>query len=151
MNVRGWFEKLHFFSLHNSNIASYKEKWCRVCVPFFIEKSPKSLLIRGLVFLCGEIGIRTRDTILSYTRFPGVPLKPLEHLSRNEWNGNYFPSSITTSLFSSRRRSFSPSAFTVATLPMASRTFLSAFMFSSGPAIMVVAMLPKVKSLPSRV
>ena len=26
-------------------------------------------------------GIRTRDTILSYTRFPGVPLKPLEHLS----------------------------------------------------------------------
>ena len=32
-------------------------------------------------FSCGEIGIRTRDTILSYTRFPGVPLKPLEHLS----------------------------------------------------------------------
>ena len=32
-------------------------------------------------FRCGEIGIRTRDTILSYTRFPGVPLKPLEHLS----------------------------------------------------------------------
>ena len=30
---------------------------------------------------CGENGIRTRDTILSYTRFPGVPLKPLEHLS----------------------------------------------------------------------
>ena len=33
------------------------------------------------IFPCGEIGIRTRDTILSYTRFPGVPLKPLEHLS----------------------------------------------------------------------
>lgn len=33
-------------------------------------------------YSCGEIGIRTRDTILSYTRFPGVPLKPLEHLSR---------------------------------------------------------------------
>ena len=31
----------------------------------------------------GEIGIRTRDTILSYTRFPGVPLKPLEHLSND--------------------------------------------------------------------
>ena len=29
----------------------------------------------------GEIGIRTRDTLLAYTRFPGVPLKPLEHLS----------------------------------------------------------------------
>ena len=36
---------------------------------------------RGPGFSCGEIGIRTRDTILSYTRFPGVPLKPLEHLS----------------------------------------------------------------------
>ena len=35
------------------------------------------------IFPCGEIGIRTRDTILSYTRFPGVPLKPLEHLSCN--------------------------------------------------------------------
>ena len=31
---------------------------------------------------CGETEIRTRDTLLEYTRFPGVPLKPLEHLSR---------------------------------------------------------------------
>ncbi len=30
---------------------------------------------------CGETEIRTRDTLLAYTRFPGVPLKPLEHLS----------------------------------------------------------------------
>lgn len=30
---------------------------------------------------CGESGIRTRDTLLAYTRFPGVPLQPLEHLS----------------------------------------------------------------------
>ena len=30
---------------------------------------------------CGETEIRTRDTLLEYTRFPGVPLKPLEHLS----------------------------------------------------------------------
>ena len=30
---------------------------------------------------CGETGIRTRDTLLTYTRFPGVPLQPLEHLS----------------------------------------------------------------------
>ena len=29
----------------------------------------------------GETGIRTRDTLLTYTRFPGVPLQPLEHLS----------------------------------------------------------------------
>ena len=31
--------------------------------------------------LCGESEIRTRDTLLGYTRFPGVPLQPLEHLS----------------------------------------------------------------------
>ena len=31
--------------------------------------------------MCGESGIRTRDTLLAYTRFPGVPLQPLEHLS----------------------------------------------------------------------
>ena len=30
---------------------------------------------------CGERGIRTPDTLLTYTRFPGVPLQPLEHLS----------------------------------------------------------------------
>ena len=31
--------------------------------------------------LRGETGIRTPDTLLGYTRFPGVPLQPLEHLS----------------------------------------------------------------------
>ena len=31
--------------------------------------------------LSGESEIRTRDTLLGYTRFPGVPLQPLEHLS----------------------------------------------------------------------
>lgn len=30
---------------------------------------------------CGVSEIRTRDTLLAYTRFPGVPLQPLEHLS----------------------------------------------------------------------
>ena len=31
--------------------------------------------------ISGKDGIRTRDTLLTYTRFPGVPLQPLEHLS----------------------------------------------------------------------
>ena len=31
--------------------------------------------------LCGETGIRTPETLLAFTRFPGVPLQPLEHLS----------------------------------------------------------------------
>ena len=30
---------------------------------------------------CGVTEIRTRDTLLGYTRFPGVPLQPLEHHS----------------------------------------------------------------------
>ena len=33
---------------------------------------------------CGESGIRTRDTLLRYTHFPGVLLQPLGHLSV-EW------------------------------------------------------------------
>ena len=31
---------------------------------------------------CGGRGIRTPDTLLTYTRFPGVPLQPLEHHSK---------------------------------------------------------------------
>ncbi len=31
--------------------------------------------------VCGEKGIRTPGTLLRYTRFPGVPVKPLLHLS----------------------------------------------------------------------
>ena len=34
----------------------------------------------GLIF-GGEGGIRTRGRLLTYTRFPGVRLKPLIHLS----------------------------------------------------------------------
>ena len=30
---------------------------------------------------CGKTGIRTPETLLAFTRFPGVPLQPLEHLS----------------------------------------------------------------------
>jgi hypothetical protein len=38
-------------------------------------------LADGLFWLCGERGIRTPGTLLRYTRFPGVPVKPLLHLS----------------------------------------------------------------------
>ena len=33
---------------------------------------------------CGERGIRTPETLLEFTRFPGVPLQPLEHLSSSQ-------------------------------------------------------------------
>ena len=35
------------------------------------------------LFLGGEMGIRTPDRLLTYTRFPGVRLQPLSHLSCN--------------------------------------------------------------------
>jgi hypothetical protein len=31
--------------------------------------------------VCGETGIRTQGTLLAYTHFPGVLLRPLGHLS----------------------------------------------------------------------
>ena len=37
--------------------------------------------MRISVLSCGASEIRTRDTLLTYTRFPGVPLQPLEHRS----------------------------------------------------------------------
>ena len=44
-----------------------------------IRKSKKGKPFR--ISLCGERGIRTPETLLTFTRFPGVPLQPLEHLS----------------------------------------------------------------------
>ena len=44
----------------------------------------KALKNQGLFLVSGgEGGIRTRGGILSHTRFPGVRLKPLIHLSRS--------------------------------------------------------------------
>ena len=49
-----------------------------------ITKNAESPAIQSCMqgfICCGENEIRTRDTLLAYTRFPGVPLQPLEHLS----------------------------------------------------------------------
>ncbi len=43
-------------------------------------KSPDSC--QGINSWSGEGGIRTHGTLLTYTRFPSVRLKPLGHLSR---------------------------------------------------------------------
>ncbi len=40
-----------------------------------------SLLLCFKRFSRGENGIRTHDTLLAYTHFPGVRLRPLGHLS----------------------------------------------------------------------
>jgi hypothetical protein len=46
----------------------------------------RNLLIYRILFIfddvrCGEGGIRTLDTLLAYTHFPGVLFRPLRHLS----------------------------------------------------------------------
>ena len=49
-----------------------------------MTNSPRShlgVLKKDCVHFCGATEIRTRDTLLGYTRFPGVPLQPLEHRS----------------------------------------------------------------------
>ena len=41
------------------------------------------VLMKQSLLFCGESGIRTRGTLLEYTHFPGVLLKPLGHLSNS--------------------------------------------------------------------
>ena len=49
---------------------------------YFINDDKKARKFTGLIMLFGgEGGIRTPVGILSQTRFPGVRLKPLIHLS----------------------------------------------------------------------
>ena len=53
----------------------------RLSLIFGCKKGCKSRNYLIYTLYCGETGIRTPDTLLGYTRFPGVPLQPLEHLS----------------------------------------------------------------------
>ena len=50
---------------------------------FLLEKKiwKKKDSAKALQSLCGKTGIRTLETLLTFTHFPGVPLQPLEHLS----------------------------------------------------------------------
>ena len=47
----------------------------------FIRTLVQTYLDKTILIICGETGIRTPETLLEFTRFPGVPLQPLEHLS----------------------------------------------------------------------
>ena len=55
-----------------------RQHWCVAGYPLLLTASFASIL-------GGEGGIRTRGTVVPYTRFPGVHLKPLGHLS--VWEG----------------------------------------------------------------
>ena len=61
------------------NINGEKNLFSGYYLGYFYMKMPPAIAQEAF---CGETEIRTRDTLLEYTRFPGVPLKPLEHLSR---------------------------------------------------------------------
>ena len=41
----------------------------------------RKLPFRNFLILSGEEGIRTPETLLTFTRFPGGPVQPLLHLS----------------------------------------------------------------------
>ena len=48
-----------------------------------LHRYPKIQIPASVTYrdFCREEGIRTLDTLLEYTRFPGVRLQPLGHLS----------------------------------------------------------------------
>ena len=48
---------------------------------FGLNFAPNLLAIRALALFRGKTGIRTLEPFLTTTRFPDVPLQPLEHLS----------------------------------------------------------------------
>lgn len=49
-------------------------------------------LVRPFLLFCGKKGIRTPETLLGFTRFPGGPVQPLLHLSGFEGkNRQTFP------------------------------------------------------------
>ena len=54
-----------------------------ICERLALWEIRKALTIALIIsaVLGGVTEIRTRDTLLGYTRFPGVPLQPLEHHS----------------------------------------------------------------------
>ncbi len=47
------------------------------------KKPSQSLILQGFCVVgCREEGIRTLETLLAFTHFPGVLLRPLGHLSK---------------------------------------------------------------------
>ena len=62
---------LHFLSVFYIKIIQKSDS---------MRKNIKSLEV---LIMCGKDRIRTYETLQGFTRFPGVPLQPLEHLSLN--------------------------------------------------------------------
>ena len=73
-------------AIHGSSVSP-STRACYLIRESENKKPLNRLRLNGLSFdLGGETGIRTPDRLLTYTRFPGVRLKPLIHLSGGEPN-----------------------------------------------------------------
>ena len=76
-------EQRHIYSI----LADRRAQKSPAPTPYHNAKTSKAMPQHAPLRFCitnklsGKDGIRTRDTLLTYTRFPGVPLQPLEHLS----------------------------------------------------------------------
>ncbi len=60
------------------------------CCCFPNEKSLQVVELAGMCVSGGRGGIRTRGRLLTYTRFPGVRLKPLIHPSEDRYSNQNF-------------------------------------------------------------
>ena len=66
-----------------------RRELCRV---LFGKEEGSRRLVRPFLLFCGKKGIRTPETLLGFTRFPGGPVQPLLHLSGFEGkNRQTFP------------------------------------------------------------
>ena len=54
-----------------------------------VQKNPYSSIAIGALMYGGERGIRTLDTLLTYTPLAGARLQPLGHFSKNLLSGKY--------------------------------------------------------------
>ena len=82
--------KLDWYTYHTGlaalipNGGAGNERRCCASRSYALKNLLKQALTNFFVynFIRREEGIRTLDTLLAYTHFPGVRLRPLGHLSR---------------------------------------------------------------------
>jgi hypothetical protein len=68
------------FALRRLTLLVEPVNWIHLGFESLLSNSHAAML-QGLFLFGGEGGIRTLDTLLTYTHFPGVLLQPLGHFS----------------------------------------------------------------------
>lgn len=83
--------------LHSRRFAMRRRRHSRVRARVSEDKNIRTTASRpavrtsAIISNRGEGGIRTRDTLLRYTHFPGVLLRPLGHFSLTDPSGGLAP------------------------------------------------------------